>query len=227
MSSELGTLYNGWSLSEDKLARAIEHTGQAIDTITETSQQLAAATQSSLGAYLKQCEQYSKVIDKVLRWRHKKHAEFESLSESLIDRQNKLEKLESSEHESQRLSAVLSAEGVSGTYVPPAGVQRSTGILATINSLIDNDPESTRRRTISKTKDKITTIEDQREACRHELLAANAAIQKDLDHFQEQKVADTRNAFLAFAIAQRDYHRKSLAAWQEAKGVIEKVDLSG
>jgi sorting nexin-4 len=221
MSSELGTTYNGWSLTEDRMSEAIEQIGQAIDITTVANQSLANTIQSSMGTTLKEYDQFSKVIDKLLRWRHKKHVEFETLSESLVTNQTNLGKLESSEHESQRLTAVLNSEGA--VYTPPPGSQRPSGILATINSLIDNDPETTRRKNISKTKDRITTLEEQREKVRLELIQANEAIQKELNHFQTQKVADYRNALLAFAMAHRDYHHKALKAWKEARSSVDKI----
>ena len=119
MSSELGTIYNGWSLTEDRMSEAIEQIGQAIDITTVANQSLANSIQSSMGTTLKEYGQFSKVIDKLLRWRHKKHIEFETLSESLVTNQTNLGKLESSEHESQRLAAVLNAEGA--VYTPPSG----------------------------------------------------------------------------------------------------------
>ncbi len=223
LSANLGMLYNGWSLQEEKLSEAIEKTGESVDITTVATQQLCLGIQGSLGMFLKEYEQLSKSVDKVLRWRHKKHAEFETLSESLVTKQTTLGKLESTEHESQRLNAVLSAEGIS--YTPPAGAHRSNGFLGAINSLIDSDPDTTRRKNISKTKDKISTIEEQREASRHQLIAANAAIQKELNMFQRQKVFDFRNALLSFAMSQRDYHRKVLNAWQENKGVVDKITV--
>ena len=225
MLSDLGTLYNGWSLTEDNLSIAFDQIGQAIDVTTEANQLLSKCLLEYLGMFLKEYENYTKSVENVLKWRHKKHVEFETLSESLVTKQGTLEKLESSEHESQRLTAVLNAEGVSSAvYVPPAGVVRPNGIFATINSFIDNDPENTRRKTISKTKDKITTIEDQREKCRQELLAVNEIIQKDLDGFQQQKIKDFRNALLSFAMSQRDYHLKCLSAWKDAKNSIDQME---
>jgi sorting nexin-4 len=225
VTSDLGTLYNGWSLNEEKLAKTVEYVGEALDLTTEATKALSLSSQESLGKLLKEYEQYCVAIGKVLKIRRRKYAEYESLSETLVNKQNTLGKLESSEHESQRISAVISSEGASGGYVPPAGVQRSSGLLATINSLIDNDPETSRRRNISKTKDRITTIEEQKEALNLELIAATEVIKKELENFQRQKVRDSRNAFLAFAIGQRDYHQKALAAWKEARGIIEKESV--
>ena len=225
VSSDLGTLYNGWSLNEDKLAKTIEYIGEAIDITSEAIKSLSVSNQESLGKLLKQYEQYSLGIEKVLKVRRKKYVEFEILSEALISKQTTLGKLESSEHESQRISAVISSEGASGGYVPPAGAPRSSGILATINSLIDNDPESSRRRNISKTKDRITSIEEQKEAMNLELISAAEFIKKELENFQRQKIRDSRNAFLSFAIGQRDYHQKALGAWKEARTIINKESI--
>ncbi|KAL2915963.1 Sorting nexin, cytoplasm-to-vacuole targeting pathway/endosomal sorting [Polyrhizophydium stewartii] len=318
--ADLGGFYNGWSLTEGSLSEAIEQTGQAVDSCVTATNTLHTHLEDRFGEALHEYAQFSKAIEKLLRWRHKKHVEFESISETLILKQSQLLKLEQAEHEAQRLSAVLSAEGVSGTssqYAyshggagsmsaasaggagsasaaggltsgpsptaamgigasgaplsattagstsptagtsaggaaassaaaggaapaapvvtyggsigtsippgPPIPQSRPHGLFATLNSLMDNDPDVTRRNNISKTRDMIVTLEDQRETTRHELLAANAEIQQDLDRFQRQKIGDLRDMLMAYALAQKEYHRKALAAWQEAKGVVERI----
>ncbi|KAI9004161.1 hypothetical protein BC832DRAFT_531952 [Gaertneriomyces semiglobifer] len=219
--SDLGAAYNGWSLSEGPLSHAIEQVGQAVDTTVAATSQLAHNAEMGLGEPLLEYQLYSKAVDKLLRWRHKKHAEFEALSDQLIAKKASLLKLEASESEAQRLAAVLNAEGMAGHARPSSG--GGGGLMATLNSLIDNDPATTRRNNISKTKDRIAALEAQRELCRVELGTANEEIQKDLDRFQMDKIKDFRNMLLSFALAQREYHRKAAKAWEEAKGEVERI----
>ncbi|TPX61431.1 hypothetical protein SpCBS45565_g07257 [Spizellomyces sp. 'palustris'] len=218
--AELGAAYNGWSLSESSLAHAIEQVGQGVDSTVNATSQLVAALETGFAVPLHEYTQFSKAVEKLLKWRHKKHVEYETLSDSLIFKQSSLQKLEASESEAQRLSAVLNAEGVSGHT---RQLSTGGGIMATLNSLIDNDPAMTRRNNISRTKDRISTIEEQREVCRAELQVANEEIQKDLDRFQMDKVKDLRNMLLSYALAQRDFHRKATKAWEEAKAEVEKI----
>lgn len=51
-------------------------------------------------------------------------------------------------------------------------------------------------------------MEDQLQACAHDLKYASVAIQNDLDRFQRQKVADIRDMAIALAMAHRDWCKK-------------------
>ncbi|KAJ3164221.1 Sorting nexin, cytoplasm-to-vacuole targeting pathway/endosomal sorting [Geranomyces variabilis] len=232
--SDLGAAYNGWSLSENVLAHGIEQVGQAVDSTVSATQQLCRTLDGDFATPLQEYIQYSKSVETLLKWRHKKHVEYETLSDSLIRKQSNLQKLEASESEAQRLSAVLNAEGAAGSghHHPHHSRNSSTasssaasggGIMATINSFIDNDPAATRRNNISRTRDRIATIEAQRTVCRQELELANDEIQKDLDRFQMHKIADLRNMMLAYAVAQRAFCKKAMDAWTDAKAEVEKI----
>ncbi|RKO92848.1 hypothetical protein BDK51DRAFT_20898, partial [Blyttiomyces helicus] len=106
---------------------------------------------------------------------------------------------------------------------PPA---RPTGLLATLNSLIDNDPETSRRNSISKTKDRIASLLEARASGGRELATANEEIQRDLDRFQMDKIGDLRSMMLAYALAQREYHRKATGAWEEARAEVERIPIA-
>ena len=103
------------------------------------------------------------------------------------------------------------------------GVGSSSGLFATFNSLMDNDPEASRRANISKTRERIQTLESERDRGLKELGAANEAVQRDLDRFQRDKVHDLRNMLMGYAVAMRDSSRKAARAWEEAKAEIGKV----
>jgi sorting nexin-4 len=174
------------------------------------------------GDCLLEYEKFSVAISQLLLSRHKAHVEFETISENLIQKQQLISKLESSEHESQRLAAILAVEGQ-----PPIPISRPTGFMAQLNSLLDNDPEATRRNTISKTKDLITQLEDSREQSRIKLLQLNGDIQRDLDRFQKQKVVDFKKMMIAFCLAQKEFHSRAIAAWSSTKNAIDIIDTSG
>jgi sorting nexin-4 len=217
--AELGALYNGWSLQEHQLSEAIEQVGQAIDSTLTSTTILYTSLEERFGDVLLEYEKFSSVIHALLMNRHRAHLEFENVSENLILKQQMLQKLETSEHESQRLAAILSVEGQ-----PQIPISKPTGILATLNSLIDNDPEQTRRNTISKTKDTIQLLEEQREETRVKLLDLNSEIQRDLDRFQKQKVSDVKNMLVAFCLAQKEYHSRAIAAWRGTKDSISRIE---
>jgi sorting nexin-41/42 len=217
---DLGEFYNGWSLTEEALSESIEQMGQAVDSTLTATTVLQTTLEERFGDALSEYEKFAKVLSNLLLTRHKKHIEFELVSENLINKQQFLKKLEATEHESQRLAAILAVEG--GPQIP---MSRPSGIMAQINALIDNDPDTTRRITISKTKDQISQFEASREEARVSLLALNAKIQRDLDRFQKQKIRDIRAMMVAFCSAHKEYHIRAIAAWQGAKAAIEKIQL--
>ncbi|KAI9202638.1 uncharacterized protein BJ171DRAFT_164969 [Polychytrium aggregatum] len=229
--AELGAVYNGWSLTEHTLAAALESVGAATDTTAAATGQLAKSLEEAVTEPIQEYVQFSGAIEKLLRWRHTQHCEYESTIESLTSKEGQLTRLEASEHEAQRLTAVLNAEGSWGPARPPSPVPNSAGastepkggILKTLNSLIDNDPEATRRNNISKLKDRITHLKEQEKVTLQELNIGNEQVQKDLDRFQRCKIEDVRSILLSYAIAQRDYHRRAAAAWSDAKIDIEQI----
>ncbi|RKO92849.1 hypothetical protein BDK51DRAFT_45418 [Blyttiomyces helicus] len=89
-------------------------------------------------------------------------------------------------------------------------------LLATLNSIVDNDRETFRRNSILKAKDRIASLLEARASGGHELAPANEEIQRVLDRFQMDKIGDLRSMMLAYALAQREYHRKATGTWEEA-----------
>jgi sorting nexin-4 len=288
--TDLGGAYNAWSLTESgptaAMAQGVEALGEAVDNTVSAYHKLNEVIEEHVTEPLLEYEKLTAAIDKILRWRHNKHVDYEQITDSLVSKKQALSKLEASEAESQRLAAVLSAEGTSGpataraaassrtqqqqaagalsgsptngtspingmsssssddgsasggfksvgvkpsygnstlTNVGGTATSAASGILASFNSFIDNDPEATRRANISKTRDRIVSLEHDREKSLADLGAINEAIQKDLDRFQRDKIHDLRNMLLAYAVAQRDMCRKGVEAWAEAKGSIEMM----
>lgn len=91
------------------------------------------------------------------------------------------------------------------------------GLLATLGSLVDNDPEGTRRNTISKLKDGLVELETKRENARKVLLDMNGNIQAELDRFQRDKISDMRQMLIRHAQSQKEYHEKACQAWYQAR----------
>jgi hypothetical protein len=93
----------------------------------------------------------------------------------------------------------------------------------TIHGMMDSDPESARRSGISKTRDTISQLEDALHLSAQDLKYASSTIQADLDRFQRQKVADLREMSISMARSHRDWCKKNLEAWEEAKKEIAKI----
>lgn len=93
----------------------------------------------------------------------------------------------------------------------------------TIHGMMDTDPETARRNSITKTRENISQLEDALHLSAQDLKYSSSTIQADLDRFQRQKVADLREMAIAMARSHRDWCKKNLEAWEEAKKEIEKI----
>ena len=116
----------------------------------------------------------------------------------------------------------------------------------TLNGMVDADPEMTRRNNIGKTRDSITQVswspfllfkdfslttllyqlESSIQAITADLRYANSMIQADLDRFQRQKVSDFREMCLSYTNFHRDWCKKNMDMWTDAKKLIEDIDAS-
>ncbi|KAL1915855.1 uncharacterized protein VTP21DRAFT_6243 [Calcarisporiella thermophila] len=111
------------------------------------------------------------------------------------------------------------------------GRKRSSGtnflsvISHKIHGIMDVDPELTRRNNIGKMKDAISQLEETLEVSSNDLVQISAAIQHDLDRFQQQKIADLREMLLAYARSHVKWCEKNLNAWEEAQAEIEKINV--
>ncbi|TFK25591.1 hypothetical protein FA15DRAFT_668289 [Coprinopsis marcescibilis] len=127
-------------------------------------------------------------------------------------------------------------EHSSSTYIPPhpgsnpakrrtrtPGMGLLNALSYSFHGMIDADPETARRNSITKTREAISNLEDGQHLAARDLKYASSTIQADLDRFQRQKVADLREMGIAMAIAHRDWCKKNLEAWEEAKREIDNI----
>ncbi|PVG03144.1 hypothetical protein CPB86DRAFT_749228 [Serendipita vermifera] len=118
----------------------------------------------------------------------------------------------------------------SSPYSSPMRRRTSTGgggllsaISYSLQGMMDVDPETARRSNISKTKETISQLEDALQVSAQDLKYSSSIIQADLDRFQRQKVADMREMCISMARVHREWCRKSLDAWEEAKKEVLKI----
>ena len=219
MFGELGASYNGWSLSpnEEPNSHSIEFIGQTFDSM----QPVAAETQQRLqfvGDMFNEYLAFCNVINELLLRRHRVHVSFELCSETLGQKKALLAQLEQSEEQTQRLGAVLAVEGQ-----PSIPLSRPSGILASFNALIDNDPDTARRNNISKTRAIITSLESEREERRIVLLNLNTEIDSSLNYFQSQKIKDFRNGLVRLCKAMKEDCEQNLKFWAECQKVVNNA----
>jgi len=103
------------------------------------------------------------------------------------------------------------------------GMGLLSALSYTIQGMMDTDPESARRSGISKTRETISQLEDALHLSAQDLKYASSTIQADLDRFQRQKVADLREMAISMARSHREWCKKNLEVWEEAKKEIAKI----
>jgi hypothetical protein len=67
-------------------------------------------------------------------------------------------------------------------------------------------------------------LEAKREIFKDDLTKFSAALQQDLDRFQQEKVADFKRQLLDYAIKQRRFFEKSSAAWDKAIEAVNQIN---
>ncbi|KAH9993693.1 hypothetical protein BJV74DRAFT_832657 [Russula compacta] len=113
--------------------------------------------------------------------------------------------------------------GPSPTKRRAPGMGLLSALSYTIHGMMDADPESARRSGISKTRETISQLEDALHLSAQDLKYASSTIQADLDRFQRQKVADLREMAISMARSHREWCKKNLEVWEEAKKEIAKI----
>ncbi|KAJ7257926.1 hypothetical protein B0H12DRAFT_1110653 [Mycena haematopus] len=103
------------------------------------------------------------------------------------------------------------------------GMGLLNAISYTLHGMMDVDPETARRNAITKARENISQLEDALHLSAQDLKYSSSTIQADLDRFQRQKVADLREMAISMARSHRDWCKKNLEAWEEAKKEIEKI----
>ncbi|KAI0343128.1 hypothetical protein BDW22DRAFT_1329370 [Trametopsis cervina] len=152
----------------------------------------------------------------------------EGQQESQTAESNARDSTDDGEEEPQRLAEEQSA------YLPPhpgpnparrraPGMGFINALTYTLHGMMDVDPETARRNSISKTRETISQLEDALHLSAQDLKYSSSTIQADLDRFQRQKVADIREMAISMARSHRDWCKKNLEAWVEAKKEISQI----
>lgn len=111
--ADVGALLNAQSVSEQNqvLAAAIERTGQAADTCYLSLTEMLAGWEARVAEPLYDYTQYASILQRIIKWRHLKHQQFEVAQEMLEDKQRRLHELERIEANSARLMQALENGG--------------------------------------------------------------------------------------------------------------------
>ncbi|KAJ9474899.1 Sorting nexin-41 [Pseudozyma hubeiensis] len=125
--AELGAILNGFSLTESgQLATAIERTGQAADAAYIATGQMLKQWEEKFTEPLHEYTQFAAILQKLLKWRHLKHLQYELAQDALEAKRTQLEELERVENEAKRLEEALERGGAglvgSGGRVTGGGI---------------------------------------------------------------------------------------------------------
>ncbi len=214
---QLGLAYNSWSLVESPLlSHSIEKVGEAFDAMGLVQQRFNDIFEHQVSESFQEYTQFAAVVERAIKWRYMKFAEFHRTKTKLEEKEKQLQMYEVSENEALRISAIVGSEGISPTAARPSG------FLATINSLIDHDPEQTRRKQISKLRDRIQQLQHDLEKLKQELAVANTELQSDLDRFQLSKLKDFKNVWTEYAQFMRQYHAKNREIWRNVQAQLKR-----
>ncbi|KAH8832453.1 hypothetical protein DL96DRAFT_1582155 [Flagelloscypha sp. PMI_526] len=105
----------------------------------------------------------------------------------------------------------------------PPGSGFLSALSYTISGMMDVDPETARRNGITKTRESISQLEDALHLAAQDLKYSSSTIQADLDRFQRMKVRDLKFMTIEMAQAHREWCKKNLEAWEEAKREINNL----
>ncbi|EST08777.1 Phox homologous domain protein [Kalmanozyma brasiliensis GHG001] len=135
--AELGAILNGFSLTESgQLATAIERTGQAADAAYIATGQMLKQWEEKFTEPLHEYTQFAAILQKLLKWRHLKHLQYELAQDALEAKKTQLEELERVENEAKRLEEALERGGagllsgggrVSGGGIDANGIRDGVG----------------------------------------------------------------------------------------------------
>ena len=137
---ELGSRYNGFSLSEQSptVAAAIERIGQAADTSYIETEELSSSLSASFAEPMRESAQFASIVRSVLRYRVLKRVQEEMTRDELARKKSLLDSLERSELEAKRIEQYLN-----NTSVPSTKPKRSMSASSAGSS---QDRESDTRR---------------------------------------------------------------------------------
>ncbi|WFD35388.1 hypothetical protein MCUN1_002242 [Malassezia cuniculi] len=252
--AELGAVLNALSLDAGGAAAGLERTGQAADATYMAANDMLAQWTAEITEPIHEYTQYADILQQIIRWRHLKHQQLETVQELLSTKRMELAELERVEAEASRLSQALE-QGGRGLVAPPPrssvyaaaaedGDESRGSIEATLpavpqhtprKGLIDSlrhsiqhamdvDPAKTRQSNISRLREEVILLDDAMRRGSEDLQYVTDEIQASLNRFQRSKVYDMRAILIAYARIHRDYCVKSRDAWAQAGKTLAAID---
>lgn len=126
---DLGGKFNGFSLSEQSqsLATAIEKIGQAIDNTYVATIDLSKSLSASFTEPMRESAQFAGIVRNVLQYRILKRVQEEMTRDELELKRSRLNQLEGSEAEAQRIEQHLQSSGFAPSSPPRQSTSSASG----------------------------------------------------------------------------------------------------
>ena len=155
--AELGAVYNALALTEHapELQQTLQGLGQAVDRVHVAKLQMCNEMQVNVQEPFHEYSEMTEEIKEMLGYRTKEQLSFEQNTETLSMKWQSLKQLEKTEEEVQKMTNAY--QGMERSK-PSTNKGVIGNLTEKINSMIDSDPDATRRHNIAKTKDTIATV---------------------------------------------------------------------
>ena len=156
--AELGAVYNALALTEHapELQQTLQGLGQAVDKVHVAKLHLCNEMQVNVQEPLHEYSLITEEIKEMLDFRTQEQISFEQNTDSLASKWTSLKQLEKTEEESKKMADAYQNMERQRPVVANKGVIGN--ITEKINSMMDSDPDATRRHNIAKTKDTIAQV---------------------------------------------------------------------
>ncbi|BFZ59677.1 Sorting nexin, cytoplasm-to-vacuole targeting pathway/endosomal sorting [Saitoella coloradoensis] len=211
--AELGATYNGFSLTSTTLPTLLERCGQASDHTYLAVAALAQSIATGFGESLVERRGSVEAVRDVLKFRAGKEAQYIATKEALQKAKETLEHLEKSELEAKRIDGMLSRiQGPSTTssptspdndipapedvaISPPTERKKRSGssgmgmsaVLGKLNhafqGILDQDPSTTRRNQIGKTREMIVQLTSGVEVAERDRRVCDESVKREVERY--------------------------------------------
>lgn len=231
---ELGAIINAFSLHETKnltLGEGIESVGQIMDSSFQATASLASDLESAWTDHVHEYHQLAVSLQYVLKTRHAKHMHYEDLGDQLDNKRIYLSNLERdpSAPNGGYVSPISTSAKSSSNPITGLGKMMINGIGTIgdkIHSVMDSNPESTRRAQAAKCRDMISQLEKARAVAHDDLGKFTELVLQDIERFHERKKQDVKVLLLAFAKLQLVWVQKNIRALEQAEKSVGMIRSS-
>ncbi|CAO1633117.1 unnamed protein product [Sympodiomycopsis kandeliae] len=128
-----------------------------------------------------------------------------------------------SSRQHHRQTSSLSSSTTSAGSGGGSGYGLFSAIQQTFSSVLDVDPESTRRREISRLREEVLLLDEAVTLSLGDMKTVNEKIQSDLDRFQKIKIKDFKEVLKRSCTMHMEFCKVNLNNWVKAKEEIERI----